>query len=85
MLYVVGEHADKYVRADSVVKAVVDGTNVQVDGFKGAKGVFELLRFFVVSYEFGVGYVGFVDTASDDVEPVDGGFGADFFFITLEG
>jgi ferric-dicitrate binding protein FerR (iron transport regulator) len=32
-----GEHADEHVRADAAGEAVVDGSQVQIDGFEAAE------------------------------------------------
>jgi hypothetical protein len=79
-----GEHADEHVGADSAFEAVVDGSEVEVDGFEGPELGFDEAEPFVGFDDFTrVEPVG-VDAGADDVDAVEGGFSIDgFVFVPV--
>src|SRR5450759_1440602 len=80
-----GEHADEHVRPDPGLGPVVDGAQVQVDGFEGSEVAFHPGQRLVGRHYLGGVHLLGPDGGADDVEPVQGGLGGDGFGVAGEG
>lgn len=70
--------------ADPALQAMVDRTDVQIDGFHRAERPLDFGERFVAAHRLGRCYLLLRNTGADDVEPIERGFGGDFWFQPLE-
>src|SRR5450756_2410742 len=80
-----GEHADEHVGPDPGFGVVVDGAQVQVDGFEGAEVAFHPGQGLVGGHHLGRVHLLGADGGTDDVDPVQGRLGGDLVLVAGEG
>src|SRR5512133_2483844 len=81
---VAGEHADQYVSADAVFQPVPDGPQVQVV-LADTEVLLHIGQVLVGGHGGGCVKSGRGDGGADDVDAVEGGFGADGCLVALPG
>src|SRR5450759_3234785 len=80
-----GEHADEHVGPDPGLGPVVDGAQVQVDGFDGPEVSFYPGQGLVGRHDLGRVHLLGTDGGADDVDPVQGRLGGDLVLVAGEG
>ena len=83
-LDIVGEHCDEDVGAHVVRRAVVDGSNAQVDALETAEGLLDLSEALVGAHRVLGGKFLASLAGADDVDAVEAGFVFDLFEVAFE-
>ena len=82
---IVGQHAEQDVGADSSLKPMVDGPDMQVDGFHRAECSFDFGKRLVAAHRLGAVHLFFGHAGADDVDAIERRFGGDLFSKSMEG
>jgi transposase len=84
-LEIVGEHAQQHMGADPIGQAMVDRSDLEIDGLDRTEGTLGLAQALVDPHDIAGSQRGFVKIGADDVEAIEFALGLDGIGVACEG